>query len=350
MANLFDRSKIMSHYNTIRQYCTDGTIPTPTMAIIYPTSICNYKCPGCLCAGANKDPSSLAVMPPDKLEKVIDELCSGGLRAVELAGGGEPLLHPQFSSLVLMLADRGLSLGLLTNGSLLDKVSDTALSKFTYIRVSLNGHSTASFEIMHGVRKLEQTLSAIANTRNRINTLPKTIRPTLGVKALVSQDNLYDLSLLVTQAQHLMVDYVQFKSLRNDPRELSAEQRKEAKRVLRELAADVSPFPVYDGIVNPKEKQRWSQSTACVSSILHTLIDSTGRIYICCYYSHREVPICFGNVFTDSFTSVWGGREHRRVLRELDVSECVAYDCRFCNYDSIFHQVIHNDSMHMDFL
>jgi len=64
------------------------------------------------------------------------KLKSRGLKATILTGGGEPTLYPQFNELVSWLSGQGLKLGLITNGTTTERVTDW--TAFTWVRVSIN--------------------------------------------------------------------------------------------------------------------------------------------------------------------------------------------------------------------
>jgi organic radical activating enzyme len=61
-----------------------------------------------------------------------------GLKAVILTGGGEPTAYKHFNELVRWITSMGLSVALITNGTLTDRVDGDVWRMFSWIRVSIN--------------------------------------------------------------------------------------------------------------------------------------------------------------------------------------------------------------------
>jgi radical SAM protein with 4Fe4S-binding SPASM domain len=157
-------------------------------------------------------------------------------------------------------------------------------------------------------------------------------------------------------AKKLDVEYVQFKNLRNHPDELGVHEIRIAKTLIAEWKKDfesknIQGFKVFDSLQYGTAMTPWRAGKIhCMSSMMHTSIDTDGDVHVCCYFAHRKDSIKIGNVFEQPFRDIWGGIEHKRVLSTLDTRECSAYDCRFCTYDQIFKGVIHSDLCHIDFI
>ena len=87
------------------------------------TSACNFACPHCVDSGILNAGNSLDT---DEIKRSLDVLCSRGLLSVILIGGGEPTLHRDFEVIVSYIKEKGLQLGIVTNGSRLEKVKNVA--------------------------------------------------------------------------------------------------------------------------------------------------------------------------------------------------------------------------------
>lgn len=102
---------------------------------VSPEGACNLKCP--YCSVTYRDTHSRI-----KLERIydyIEKLKTRGLKAVILTGGGEPTAYRNFNELVTWLKyERGLSVALITNGTLARRVSPDAWRAFSWIRISIN--------------------------------------------------------------------------------------------------------------------------------------------------------------------------------------------------------------------
>jgi hypothetical protein len=74
-----------------------------------------------------------------RIKDYVDKLVSRGLRAVIITGGGEPTLYPDINDLVNWLKlERGLSVAMITNGTLTHRVHVPTWKLFSWVRVSIN--------------------------------------------------------------------------------------------------------------------------------------------------------------------------------------------------------------------
>jgi len=99
---------------------------------IYPTNKCNRSCSFCSCG--NRDKSLELDLEKTLLE--IQWLVKYGTRAATISGGGEPLFYPLINELIYGLWNRGLEVGLTTNGDYLNVLNERSLSLLTWVRIS----------------------------------------------------------------------------------------------------------------------------------------------------------------------------------------------------------------------
>ncbi len=123
--------KFWKHPEQMNNY-RDGYSSTIISCHVSPTSQCNLGCNYCSVKKRDENHIELPV-----IKDFVEKLITRGLKAVIITGGGEPTLYPQFNELVKWLKyDRGLSVGLITNGTSSELVDDWTV--FSWIRVSVN--------------------------------------------------------------------------------------------------------------------------------------------------------------------------------------------------------------------
>lgn len=175
-------SKINTNYDDfslkLRQYSTIETlkkyvlwqrkIRTPNKSanfknsynfLAYPVSInlditlaCNYSCAYCVDSKIlNKNDK----FSQEEVYNITKVLSSNGLKSIILIGGGEPVLHPQFESIVRYIKSLGLQLGIATNGSNISKLIkiSNCLKERDWIRFSLDAGSDKTFQKIHKPNK-----------------------------------------------------------------------------------------------------------------------------------------------------------------------------------------------------
>ena len=125
--------KLLHHEDAVRKI-KDNNIATPLCLQVSPTGRCNLSCS--FCANANR--KITADISIDAVCQLIDAMAELGLRSVEITGGGEPTLYTHFETLASHVVNRGLKLGMITNGTRLYKIDPFVLNKFDWIRISMN--------------------------------------------------------------------------------------------------------------------------------------------------------------------------------------------------------------------
>lgn len=165
-------SKLAFQEEAMKKFSETG-YATPIVSHIMPTDVCNFQCSFCSVGNRTEDGTKPDALSFDQIEKYVETLADRGLRAVIFSGGGEPTVYhdkargKRFRDLVTLMADHELQVGLITNGTRLDDLSDV-MDKVTWARVSL-------YPSEYGLDKL------------RVNEpMPDTV--TLGFSLVVAQN------------------------------------------------------------------------------------------------------------------------------------------------------------------
>lgn len=142
-------AKFFHHQEAMRKLRNGHGQPIVTHIML--TDICNHSCAFCSVQARAGDS-----LPYDWVFGYLDELVGRGLRAVILSGGGNPILYrcrrsgADFDDVVAGIKERGLEIGLITNGAPLGPydesgrrswktVHHSTLDKLTWVRISMSG-------------------------------------------------------------------------------------------------------------------------------------------------------------------------------------------------------------------
>lgn len=98
-------------------------LKSPLSACIWLTDYCNLSCKYCYAAGKERKH-----IDGNRVVEIIDELIDLDVLDIVFAGG-EPLLHPQFFTILKRALKRDVQIGVLTNGVLLNKENREKLLK-----------------------------------------------------------------------------------------------------------------------------------------------------------------------------------------------------------------------------
>ena len=96
----------------------------PMMLVLSFAYPCNALCPHCPYTNSNirKEYKDMPYMSQEVFKKIADE--SGPFNSyLRISGGGEPMLHPQATELLIYAKEKGCKIGLITNGSKFDNDS-----------------------------------------------------------------------------------------------------------------------------------------------------------------------------------------------------------------------------------
>ncbi len=129
-------SKLLKHLDKIK-LLQDGKRPSPVMFHMSPCNPCNLTCS--FCCFANRTLKEMLTY--EQMTKAIDSFVELGATGMELTGGGEPTLHPDFGRIVNYAYDKGLKIGVVTNGTTISKWHKVGgvWDKLQWVRLGMYG-------------------------------------------------------------------------------------------------------------------------------------------------------------------------------------------------------------------
>jgi len=110
----------------------NGVIVAPIHVSVWPTKKCQFNCTYCCCRNDGGE-EELAL---DEFEQAVEVLSFFGTKAIELSGGGEPLLWKHFEEAVKYISHM-VKVSLITNGLALSGVTEETLRRLQWIRISV---------------------------------------------------------------------------------------------------------------------------------------------------------------------------------------------------------------------
>jgi len=331
----FNPLKCLTYADKI-QTILDGDIPVPVLVNLDLTNRCNYKCRHC---SVEKYISNRVEMSRVVASKIINELADYGMQSIIFSGGGEPTTHPNFLQIIQLAADRGMKIGLATNGSLLYKfVGKLPLKSFRYIRVSFDAGCKETYTKIHNAQEgdFERVLS-VATYFNECQ---------VGMGFLVTADNYLEIPAAINLAATHKFDYVSIRPAvyGKTPSESQLKTASDASNNFTSQAS-VKVYPLkyrFQSLTN-REKH------PCRATPLTAVITADGELNICC--QHRGNPAYqWGNLCQESFKSLWDNQLHRALIKEVENRPCPDCACKLLHYNEIIEKVFVKDTMHLGFL
>lgn len=182
------------------------------------TSACNFACPHCVDSTIINKGKHLKI---EDIKHSINVLSSRGLLSVILLGGGEPTLHKNFEEIVSHIKKKRLQLGIVTNGSRLDRVAKVAglLKQGDWVRISIDAAREETFAESHQTKN-GLSLDEILRKARSVKVQNPLI--SLGYSFVIVWDGIYldgyqlcrniaEMSEAVSLARENSFDYVSFK-------------------------------------------------------------------------------------------------------------------------------------------
>lgn len=321
--------KLMVHHEKIStlleaSHSIDSTYPISVELSI--TNNCNLKCVYCSDNDLRNRQGIAESLTKEALFRFFDQLKAGGTKGVVIEGGGEPTIHPDFEEIIGAIAERGLAVGLITNGT--KRMSPELLKLFEWIRVSLDASTAQEYYLLKGVDAFERVLSNIHYYAEHCKTV--------GVGYVVTNNNISAVEPLVQRMREFGISYIQFRPVVDSP-ELYPE------------GEDLSYLHFYQtkefAIITDGMKENASTGNGdlpCVSHSLTTVITADGSVYLCGRLNIHSWIQPIGNINENSFDEIWTGDERiKQALMVGDAEFCKKHcpQCRITKYNRLVRRL-----------
>ena len=282
---------------------------TPTYVQVEVANRCNLSCIMCPIV-------ELSSARPRKLLDAHGFAAIAGqfpaLRRADLQGIGEPLLNPHVEDIAAWCSGRGIQVGFVTNGLLLDETRAHSIlaAGVEHVVFSMDSVDPSIYaRIRHGGR-LDLLL---ANIRRFVEMRRERglQRPAIGMMAVAMKENLDGLARVVEVAAELRVDALTIKGLNPTPNpSQKPETHKEAVAAIQAAALAAPQLAVTIACENDRSRLRcrWPWTAAYVTV--------EGDLTPCCNCADARVG-SLGNVLQQPFLELWNATAYREFRREL---------------------------------
>ena len=368
--NPFNSYKLLAHvehWSNIRR--GNSYTPPPILVTIDPTNACNLNCEWCN-AKYIRDKNKLS-LSEHAMMRIADFLpnwsdVGDGVKAVCIAGGGEPLLNPGVGKLIDALVGNGIEVGVVTNGLLIDKFLPS-LSKCTWVGVSIDAGTDDTYKRYkgEGFYKVIENIRALVDY-SKDSTLGSD-KPSYGVsyKYLLYKDNMYE----VAEAARIAKD-IGCKNIHYRPAGTSWDKIESNDNIVfsdndiawfksqidKAMEFDSPEFGVY-GVTHKFNSQfkKSNHFSKCYAVFMTAVIEPPTEpgdgftVGVCCdRRGDEKVELLHNSNRTFDIRTAWGSEEHWRIHDEIKVGECPR--CTYQPHNEIYEQVILKDSMTHKFI
>lgn len=308
-------------------------LTTPTSVDIAITKKCNHKCIHCYNVWrTDKDNQDvLKVLTDEQIETIVEELVKNNVWRATLTGG-EPLSElPVLYKLIRAFNDKGISLGMNTNLSLMtDEIARTLIDEYKWDNILLTSLPGLTAEICDKVTQIDGSYNRIVSG---IDICKKYNIP-VGINIVISKENMYQLENLYSFLESHCVSYVSITRAiaplydRDNPAFFLSESEiihiadilETVHRKFGVSVGSVTPFPLC--ILKDISKYQNIVSASCAAGISRCSIDAvTGDISAC---THEERV--YGNIYSTGLKKAWDN------MYEWREGLLVNNECKECRY------------------
>jgi molybdenum cofactor biosynthesis enzyme MoaA len=349
--NLYRPDKAIFHADRLRMM-QKGLQPYPVHVEVVLSDLCNQDCSFCAYRlegySSNElfnDSSSPVpsnpnrMLPREKVLELLDDCRDMGVKAIQLTGGGEPMLHPDFDEVAHGVLERGMSLAVVTNGTLLDQSSEwlrdihgtsriELLARAAWVRVSLDSSEAENYARVRRVpprvfgqvmKNLEALLKEAAEQQSSCR---------IGVGFVVTADNYKQLGNAIELAERAGANNIRISAaFTPDGHRYHEPYAGEVHRAISQ-AQQVERregFTIYDNFgdrLEDLEKKR-PDYDSCPIMQLQTYVAGDGNVYTCCMNAYnRRGQI--GSFLDDGFRALWDSNQKKSFFAAFHAKGCPA--------------------------
>ena len=227
------------------------------------------------------------MIPFAKIIEILDDCVEMGVKSIALSGGGEPSLHPQFPAILDAILERGIDLGLVTNGAWLEKEFDwivSSLQHAVWVRFSLDAATPEVHKAVHKSRDgdFENALLAMRLLSNS----PATV----GVSYVVQKPNMHQITDIVDVAKEYGAEYIRFGAsvfeFETPETEALRIPQADCERITREIE-QIDTIQVYNLFTDRLEYDRYTPDEKCYMAEVTTVVAADTKLYLCCVWKYR---------------------------------------------------------------
>lgn len=369
--NPFNSYKLLAHVEYWKQIRRDNPIPAPILVTVDPSNKCNLNCKWCNAKYIRKRNTN------DLSRKALQNISSflpvwgtnTSVKAVCIAGGGEPLMNPHVGEFIDCLVASGIEVGVVTNGLLIHKHLD-ALSKCTWVGVSVDAGTKETYKKHKGGNfdKVIQNIQTLTEySKSQQSTLAMG-RPAYGVsfKYLLYEDNMLEVADATKLAKEIGCKNIHFRPAGTpwdkiggsvDQIAFKANRIEMFSKGLEEaLKYDGPDFGVY-GVTHKFNSQfeKANHFDSCHAVFMTAVFEpptvesDSFTLGLCCDRRGDEsLELLHNETDPMAISLAWGSKHHWEIHDQINIGSCPR--CTYQPHNEIYEQVILKDSMTHKFI
>lgn len=351
--------KIFHHREQLDAMAVGGyTAPLHVQLII--SDLCNQDCGFCAYrmsgyssnelfgrpdATGRTNPNRMIEYP--KCVEILEDCKRLGTKAVQFTGGGEPTVHPNHDLIFNECLDRGMDLGLVTNGvRLTDKLCRT-LVRASWVRISIDAGTSESYA---SIRRTDPKVfyKVLKNVENFVSMREAKSDLIIGIGFVVTKENWKEVLQCTQMVKALGVDNIRISALfQNEGVDYFDGWLDDATALCREAAKETTnEFKVFNNFTNRVDDllQQHPDYEFCGIQNVQTYIGADLNLYRCCVLAYNPRGI-IGSIKHQSFYDLW---THKDLNTGFNAHDCPR--CMYNDKNKTILYAINKDALHRNFV
>lgn len=359
-SNRYSIFKLASFPDKVRAL-QEGRVTPPIYVRVKPINRCNQDCHFCTYASGwrkansadgavmdhiksemHEDMKLSDTMPWEKMQELLLDFYTMGVKAITFSGGGEPLMYPQIVDTMNLTLGYGLALSMLTNGELMTGERAQVLKQGSWVRVSMD--YTCAKEMVQSRRVHPRAYDRTLENLQNFAALPGPCD--LGVNYIVHRNNYRGLVDFAALLKRLGVRNVRFSPI-YVPNFLeyhaSIADTVSAQLLEAQSLADES-FSVnstYELGGSGKSVER--AYDRCLFMQVVPVVGADQRVYAC-HNKAYDKSGCIGSIEHQSFDALWNSAEAKAAMEGLNPKRDCRHECANDTKNLFYHELIRKES------
>ncbi len=346
---VYSADKISYHPDRINTL-KNNSITIPIAVRISISDLCNHDCSFCSFRMENNINNELfptnknnkrqnnpnRMIETKKIKEIIEDISHMGGKSIEFTGGGEPTTHPDHISIFKHSLNLGLEASLITNGELIKEEHHLILSRFSWVRFSIDASQAETWGAIR--RKPKKIFSSILNNARSLIKYrnDKKSETLISAGFVICQENWKEIYNAVKLFKEVGFDAVRISAVYNST-EISDHFNDfitDASKLCAKAKFDFddSNFHVannFDSRLNdliygshPKYKRCWYQEVA-------PYIGGDLNVYRCCNTAYTSTGL-LGSLYKKQFSKLWNEIYKKSLFKNFQANQ----ECSLCMFNN----------------
>ena len=354
--DIYATDKVLFHPDKLAEMRA-GKQCYPVQIHLMPHNACCHSCSFCayrLFGNKNTELFNTEdFIPWPVMEKIIEDFQDMGGKAIEITGGGEPLMYRHFEEMAMKIIARDFDYSLVSNGVLLtEKMAQLVAPKMTWARISVDAGTPKTYAEIRACP--EQHFYRAIKAVEYLKKYAENKQFRLGVGFVVTNENYQEIYLLCKRAQEAGADNVRISAcfhpdgmayFTNDTIEHGKEDAAKAAQLLNSDTFHV--YNLFDERISNIQAAK-QDYVFCGTKELLCVIGGDCNAYLCCSlaFNHRGLV---GGV-KDGFKKLWDSRTKADHFSSFDASKRCPHMCLYEKRNKTINNLLRTDVPHINFI